>query len=174
MEEKWYRATDKELGNKQFLVQDPDGYLLRFFQDLELRTLKIQINDHVSSNLPVNLIDSEKKPTHRLKITQLYFHFLSLEIVNCIQIFSLLSIFASMLSDRIQRISIIWITCSLFGFYLISKSFEFLQEQLVVPYSEMNIYRLDLKIVKIFWTFFIALTAITFATLVVYSASLIS
>lgn len=37
MEEKWYRANEKELGNKQFLVQDPDGYLLRFFQDLGIR-----------------------------------------------------------------------------------------------------------------------------------------
>jgi len=34
MEEKWYRANDKEVGNRQFLITDPDGYLLRFFQDL--------------------------------------------------------------------------------------------------------------------------------------------
>ncbi|MDO8483030.1 MAG: VOC family protein [bacterium] len=40
MEEKWYRMNDKELGNKQFLVQDPDGYLLRFFQDLGTREVK--------------------------------------------------------------------------------------------------------------------------------------
>ena len=33
-EEKWYRKEDYEVGNKQFLVQDPDGYLLRFFIDL--------------------------------------------------------------------------------------------------------------------------------------------
>lgn len=33
-EEKWYRIGDYLAGNKQFLVQDPDGYLLRFFQDL--------------------------------------------------------------------------------------------------------------------------------------------
>jgi hypothetical protein len=32
--EKWYRAGDRELGQRQFLVQDPDGYLLRFCQDL--------------------------------------------------------------------------------------------------------------------------------------------
>ena len=37
MEEKWYRVKDKETGHKQFLVQDPDGYLLRFFQDLGIR-----------------------------------------------------------------------------------------------------------------------------------------
>lgn len=37
IEEKWYRMGEKETGNKQFLVQDPDGYLLRFFQDLGLR-----------------------------------------------------------------------------------------------------------------------------------------
>jgi uncharacterized glyoxalase superfamily protein PhnB len=34
MEEKWYGADDKELGNRQFIVLDPDGYMLRFFQDL--------------------------------------------------------------------------------------------------------------------------------------------
>ena len=33
-EEKWYQVENKQLGNKQFLVQDPDGYLLRFFKDL--------------------------------------------------------------------------------------------------------------------------------------------
>jgi catechol 2,3-dioxygenase-like lactoylglutathione lyase family enzyme len=37
MEEKWYRKDEQEVGNKQFLVQDPDGYLLRFFQDLGSR-----------------------------------------------------------------------------------------------------------------------------------------
>jgi catechol 2,3-dioxygenase-like lactoylglutathione lyase family enzyme len=34
MEEKWYRRNETLLGNRQFIVQDPDGYLLRFFQDL--------------------------------------------------------------------------------------------------------------------------------------------
>ena len=34
MEEKWYRADDVYVGNRQFLIQDPDGYLLRFFQDM--------------------------------------------------------------------------------------------------------------------------------------------
>lgn len=38
-EEKWYRKGDHEVGNKQFLVQDPDGYLLRFFEDLGIREL---------------------------------------------------------------------------------------------------------------------------------------
>jgi catechol 2,3-dioxygenase-like lactoylglutathione lyase family enzyme len=33
-EEKWYRVDDYEAGNRQFLVQDPDGYLLRFAEDL--------------------------------------------------------------------------------------------------------------------------------------------
>jgi catechol 2,3-dioxygenase-like lactoylglutathione lyase family enzyme len=39
MEEKWYRANDTQLGNRQFIVQDPDGYLLRFFQDLGTRKM---------------------------------------------------------------------------------------------------------------------------------------
>ncbi len=34
MEDRWYRRDAVELGNRQFLVQDPDGYLLRFYQDL--------------------------------------------------------------------------------------------------------------------------------------------
>lgn len=37
-EEKWYRANDKEIGHKQFLVQDPDGYLLRFFEKIGTRS----------------------------------------------------------------------------------------------------------------------------------------
>lgn len=30
METQWYRRRDVELGVRQFIVQDPDGYLLRF------------------------------------------------------------------------------------------------------------------------------------------------
>lgn len=38
LEEKWYRIDDKEIGHKQFLVQDPDGYLLRFFENIGIRS----------------------------------------------------------------------------------------------------------------------------------------
>ena len=34
IEENWYRQNNKLLGNKEFLIQDPDGYLLRFEEDL--------------------------------------------------------------------------------------------------------------------------------------------
>ena len=34
IEENWYRQKNKLLGNKEFLIQDPDGYLLRFSEDL--------------------------------------------------------------------------------------------------------------------------------------------
>jgi len=34
MEERWYRAGNRALGNRQFVVLDPDGYVLRFFRDL--------------------------------------------------------------------------------------------------------------------------------------------
>jgi hypothetical protein len=37
IEEKWYRAGDVELGCRQFIVQDPDGYLLRFLEDVGTR-----------------------------------------------------------------------------------------------------------------------------------------
>jgi catechol 2,3-dioxygenase-like lactoylglutathione lyase family enzyme len=39
-EEKWYQTGDVESGNRQFLVQDPDGYLLRFTEDMGERTIK--------------------------------------------------------------------------------------------------------------------------------------
>ncbi len=34
IEENWYRQNNLLLGNKEFLVKDPDGYLLRFSEDL--------------------------------------------------------------------------------------------------------------------------------------------
>lgn len=37
LEEKWYRQGAGETGNRQFVVADPDGYLLRFYQDLGIR-----------------------------------------------------------------------------------------------------------------------------------------
>ncbi|MGV8996789.1 MAG: bleomycin resistance protein [Parvibaculaceae bacterium] len=37
MEEKWYRRDDQLLGNRQFVIQDPDGYLLRFYRDLGVK-----------------------------------------------------------------------------------------------------------------------------------------
>ena len=33
-EEKWYRAGDIEIGVRQFLIQDPDGYLVRLQQEI--------------------------------------------------------------------------------------------------------------------------------------------
>jgi catechol 2,3-dioxygenase-like lactoylglutathione lyase family enzyme len=38
IEERWYRRGGMELGNRQFVVADPDGYMLRFFSDLGQRT----------------------------------------------------------------------------------------------------------------------------------------
>lgn len=38
-EEAWYRAGDKEVGQRQFLVQDPDGYLVRLVEKLGERHL---------------------------------------------------------------------------------------------------------------------------------------
>jgi catechol 2,3-dioxygenase-like lactoylglutathione lyase family enzyme len=39
VEDNWYRAGDLETGCREFLVQDPDGYLLRFSENLGLRPL---------------------------------------------------------------------------------------------------------------------------------------
>jgi lactoylglutathione lyase len=40
MEDKWYRRDDVLVGNRQFVAQDPDGYLIRFFQDLGPRPVR--------------------------------------------------------------------------------------------------------------------------------------
>jgi catechol 2,3-dioxygenase-like lactoylglutathione lyase family enzyme len=37
LEERWYRENERELGNRQFVIADPDGFLLRFFTDLGSR-----------------------------------------------------------------------------------------------------------------------------------------
>jgi catechol 2,3-dioxygenase-like lactoylglutathione lyase family enzyme len=37
LEERWYRQGEEEAGNRQFVVIDPDGYLLRFFTNLGRR-----------------------------------------------------------------------------------------------------------------------------------------
>jgi catechol 2,3-dioxygenase-like lactoylglutathione lyase family enzyme len=37
LEDRWYRQDATENGNRQFVVADPDGYLLRFFTDLGQR-----------------------------------------------------------------------------------------------------------------------------------------
>jgi hypothetical protein len=37
LEDRWYDRDSLSFGNRQFVVQDPDGYLLRFFQDLGSR-----------------------------------------------------------------------------------------------------------------------------------------
>ena len=34
IQENWYRNKNKLLGNKEFLLMDPDGYLLRFSEDI--------------------------------------------------------------------------------------------------------------------------------------------
>jgi len=39
LEERWYRRHAEEVGNRQFVVMDPDGYLLRFAQDLGTRPI---------------------------------------------------------------------------------------------------------------------------------------
>ena len=34
LEERWYRQNGAEKGHRQFVVSDPDGYILRFFEDI--------------------------------------------------------------------------------------------------------------------------------------------
>jgi catechol 2,3-dioxygenase-like lactoylglutathione lyase family enzyme len=39
--ENWYKKENELLGNLEFLVQDPDGYLLRFSQDIGVKKIKV-------------------------------------------------------------------------------------------------------------------------------------
>ncbi|MNJ79105.1 hypothetical protein D3C77_770230 [compost metagenome] len=38
IEERWYRQGGMLVGQRNFLVQDPDGYLLRFAEDLGMKS----------------------------------------------------------------------------------------------------------------------------------------
>ena len=40
IEERWYRADDLSLGTRQFIVLDPDGYLLRFSCSIGTREIQ--------------------------------------------------------------------------------------------------------------------------------------
>ena len=40
MEERWYRKGDREAGNRQFVVADPDGFLLRLFTSVGERPVQ--------------------------------------------------------------------------------------------------------------------------------------
>ena len=40
IEDHWYRKDDMMLGCREFLVQDPNGFLLRFSEDLEDRPVE--------------------------------------------------------------------------------------------------------------------------------------
>lgn len=39
LQEVWYKSGNTKIGNKEFIVQDPDGYMLRFCEDLGERKL---------------------------------------------------------------------------------------------------------------------------------------
>jgi uncharacterized glyoxalase superfamily protein PhnB len=41
MEERWYRRDDTEIGTRQFIVEDPDGYLLRLHTYIGTRAYRI-------------------------------------------------------------------------------------------------------------------------------------
>ena len=40
LEERWYRRDDIEIGTRQFIVEDPDGYLLRLHHDVGTRPVR--------------------------------------------------------------------------------------------------------------------------------------
>ncbi|HMO18385.1 MAG TPA: VOC family protein [Oligoflexia bacterium] len=42
IEDIWYRAKNYELGNRQFVVMDPDGYMIRPFSDIGKRLVEFK------------------------------------------------------------------------------------------------------------------------------------
>ena len=46
IEDRWYRVGAEESGNRQFVVADPDGYLLRFYQRLGTRPVPVEDGAH--------------------------------------------------------------------------------------------------------------------------------
>jgi len=44
LEDRWYQQNELEFGNRQFLIQDPDGYLLRLFEDLGSRPAAMRLS----------------------------------------------------------------------------------------------------------------------------------
>ncbi len=48
LETVWYRARQVETGVRQFIVQDPDGYLLRFSQSLGQRPARLHSSSPAS------------------------------------------------------------------------------------------------------------------------------
>jgi lactoylglutathione lyase len=41
LEERWYRRAEHEIGTRQFIVEDPDGYLLRLQHGIGTRPVRI-------------------------------------------------------------------------------------------------------------------------------------
>lgn len=40
VEDHWYRQNNKLLGQRELLIQDPDGYLLRFSEDIGVKDIE--------------------------------------------------------------------------------------------------------------------------------------
>jgi GNAT superfamily N-acetyltransferase len=55
LEERWYRENEIENGQRQFVVADPDGYLLRFFTDLGQRSAQRRSVDTGRRTVPFEL-----------------------------------------------------------------------------------------------------------------------
>lgn len=53
LEERWYRQNDIEVGQRQFVVADPDGYLLRFFGSLGRRPTERTPASAATSSAPL-------------------------------------------------------------------------------------------------------------------------
>lgn len=67
LEERWYRDGDEEVGNRQFVVGDPDGYLLRFFTDLGRRRLEDSKENQAGSS-PLRSLSRAAEPLHELRL----------------------------------------------------------------------------------------------------------
>jgi len=51
MQENWYKANNILIGQKEFLIMDPDGYLLRFAQSLGEKECELDLSSYILKEL---------------------------------------------------------------------------------------------------------------------------
>ncbi len=95
----------------------------------------------------------------------LYFSFISTEIPNFIQIFSLMTIFSSLLFNTTHRLILVIVISILLTYYLLGKSFIFLVDQITSQFSESNLLKLDDQKLRLIFSTGIVVTVILFSGL---------
>ena len=112
-----------------------------------------------------NKISEDEKRIDSL-YRRLYFKFLRLEIPNFIQIIGLLAFFSYLSKNIILNVLVTAIVSFLLNGYFLEKFFEFIEEQIITPNSELNRRKLDDAIWMKKYTQWIWITSLVFLALI--------